>query len=517
MSASPFSQLQQAAGGGSLDPPSVSPDGMGGGGPLIATRRGQLLADELYGQQRSADAGEADMASSASPASPDEDSEREAWRQEREQRLALLASGQQQAESDLAVSARKGKEALDEKMAALNFSFGAPSRRRAESKAEEMRLRGAFEEEAAAVEKLRTSGSVDGSPAAAAGAGRTSSQDGRIRTRSFPKALLEHAASGHAVTASPGRTTWTAQARLHEQTASPDGTGGTGDAMRLMEAANAAAAQQLKADMREFVLGHPRAGLADWARESVWARDTGGDVSEGGASVRVLGGVWEDLWQQIQSEEQPILRRLREGVAALEARDAALAECEELKQHLASQAERRQAERTQAQKMQARLHTVMQAREDEQGRDRGRAEVQTLQLAEARSAAATAARECEQLRSALGAEKAEVARLREVLSYHSKEQQDERDAALRSRSKLRAEVHAERVRGIEGRAEVAASLVLGSNHWQRECEKMCNLLGQAEERAEFFETRTKCLLRAADIGGAGVVNVSTQAISCCLW
>ena len=94
---------------------------------------------------------------------------------------------------------------------------------------------------------------------------------------------------------------------------------------------------------------------------------------------------------------------------------------------------------------------------------------------------------------------------------------DERDAALRSRSKLRAEVHAERVRGIEGRAEVAAALVLGSNHWQRECEKMCNLLGQAEERAEFFETRTKCLLRAADIGGAGVVNVSTQAISCCLW
>ena len=47
----------------------------------------------------------------------DEDSEREAWQREREQRLSLLTSGQQ-AESELAVSARKGKEAL-------NFSFGA--------------------------------------------------------------------------------------------------------------------------------------------------------------------------------------------------------------------------------------------------------------------------------------------------------------------------------------------------------------------------------------------------------
>ena len=506
----------------------MSPDGSMGG-PLIATAKGQRLADELYGSTASSTAGDSERQAWERRGQPAGDSEREAWereawRREREQRLLVLAAGQQAAESELATSARKVKQVLnfqrsadgsparkgeEERTAAAKAQAAAEAEAAAaEAKAEEEAYRARRRAAEAAEEAAPAAGAVDAvAAAAAAGPARTGSQDGRIRTRSFPQALLEHAASGHEVTASPGRTTWTAQARLHERQASPDGTGATDDAMRLMEAANAAAAQQLKADMREFVLGHPRAGLADWGRKSVWARDTGGDVSQDGASVRVLGGVWDDLWQQIQTEEQLILRRLRAAVAATEARDAAQAECEELKEFLASQAESIRAQKLHAQKMQARLHSVMQAREDEQGRDRSRAEVQTLQLAEARSAAATAAMECEQLRSALVTEKAEVERLREVLAFHSKEQQQERDTALLSRSKLRAEVKAAEVRGVEGRAEVTASLAVGSNHWQRECEKMCNLLAQAEERAEFFETRTKCLIRAASIGGAGVVNV----------
>lgn len=344
---------------------------------------------------------------------------------------------------------------------------------------------------------------------------RSSSQDERIRTRSFPQSLLDHAATGREVRASPGRTTWTAAPKASPrltssprlaspQLASPDGMG---EAERLMEQANAAAAQQLKADMREFALGNPRAGLADWGRESAWARDTGGDVGADGCGVRVLGGVWEDLWEEIQAEEQLVLRRLREGIAAREARDAALAECEELKQHIATQAETMRAQRVQTQKMQARLHTVMDARGEEQSRDRGRVERQTAQMEEARAAAMAAERECEQLRRTVATEQAEVARLRGVLEYQRAEQQQERDAAMRARSKLRAQLKAADARCVEERAEVAASLSVDSNHWQRECEKMCTLLAQAEEKAEFFETRTKCLIRAAQLGGAGVVNV----------
>eukprot|EP01046_Picozoa_sp_COSAG06_P008414 COSAG06_NODE_425_length_15907_cov_254.424469_3_plen_400_part_00 len=325
---------------------------------------------------------------------------------------------------------------------------------------------------------------------------RSSSQDERIRTRCFPQSLLDHAATGREVRASPGRTTWTAAPK-----------DGMGEAERLMEQANAAAAHQLKADMREFALGNPRAGLADWGRESAWARDTGGDVGADGCGVRVLGGVWEDLWEEIQAEEQLVLRRLREGIAAREARDAALAECEELKQHIATQAETMRAQRVQTQKMQARLHTVMDARGEEQSRDRGRVERQTAQMEEARAAAMAAERACEQLRRTVATEQAEVARLRGVLEYQRAEQQQERDAAMRARSKLRAQLKAADARCVEERAEVAASLSVDSNHWQRECEKMCTLLAQAEEKAEFFETRTKCLIRAAQLGGAGVVNV----------
>lgn len=117
------------------------------------------------------------------------------------------------------------------------------------------------------------------------------SQDGRIRTRSFPQSLIDQAASGHEVKASPGKTTWTAVPRASPRNASPEG-----EAESLMEQANAAAAKQLKEDMREFALGHPSAGLNDWGRESAWSRDTGGEVDADGCGVRVLGGVWERLW-----------------------------------------------------------------------------------------------------------------------------------------------------------------------------------------------------------------------------
>jgi hypothetical protein len=119
---------------------------------------------------------------------------------------------------------------------------------------------------------------------------RLRSQDGRIRTRSFPQTLIDQAAAGQDVRASPGRTTWTTVPKASPR-ASPEG-----EAERLMEEANAAAAQQLKADMRQFALGRPGASLSDWGRESMWARDTGGEVGADGCGVRVLGGVWEHLW-----------------------------------------------------------------------------------------------------------------------------------------------------------------------------------------------------------------------------
>ena len=129
-------------------------------------------------------------------------------------------------------------------------------------------------------------------PAIARGAaGLPPHQDGRIRTRSFPQSLIDQAAAGQDVRPSPGRTTWTAAPR-----ASPRHESAEGEAERLMEQANAAAARQLKDDMREFALGHPGAGLSDWGRESTWARDTGGEVGADGCGVRVLGGVWENLW-----------------------------------------------------------------------------------------------------------------------------------------------------------------------------------------------------------------------------
>lgn len=120
---------------------------------------------------------------------------------------------------------------------------------------------------------------------------RALSQDERIRTRSFPQSLIDHAASGSDVKASPGRTTWTAVPR-----ASPRQESSDGEAESLMVQANAAAAQQLKNDMRDFVLEHPSASLSDWGRESAWASDTGGEVGADGCGVRVLGGVWELLW-----------------------------------------------------------------------------------------------------------------------------------------------------------------------------------------------------------------------------
>lgn len=122
-------------------------------------------------------------------------------------------------------------------------------------------------------------------------AGLPQHQDGRIRTRSFPQSLIDQAAAGQDLRPSPGRTTWTTAPR-----ASPRYASAEGEAERLMEQANAAAARQLKDDMREFALGHPGAGLSDWGRESTWARDTGGEIGADGCGVRVLGGVWETLW-----------------------------------------------------------------------------------------------------------------------------------------------------------------------------------------------------------------------------
>ena len=295
----------------------------------------------------------------------------------------------------------------------------------------------------------------------------TANREQQVKARPFPRHLVESAA-GHG------------------------GGGAMRDAVELMESANAEAREGLLADMRAYALANPRATLADWGRESEWARDTGGEG-------RVQGGVWEVLWEQTQSDELSVLRRLREGAAAAESRDAALAECAELNKLLDEQSESQRQLRASQAKLQARLHTVLEAREDEQRSEGARAAAQEARLQQAERAS-------ESLRRELAERTEECAQLRQSLAYHVEEQAVQRDAAMRTRTKLSNELKAAQARASDELSSLTKDLALDSAHWQGECEKMCLLLAQAEDKADFFKQRTECLIRAAAVGGASVVN-----------
>jgi len=54
--------------------------------------------------------------------------------------------------------------------------------------------------------------------------------------------------------------------------------------------------------MIEFLAKHPEGTLADWARTSVWSRDTGGTRDRDGAPKRAQGGTWRSLFHKAQDE-----------------------------------------------------------------------------------------------------------------------------------------------------------------------------------------------------------------------
>jgi hypothetical protein len=77
------------------------------------------------------------------------------------------------------------------------------------------------------------------------------------------------------------------------------------------EATNAAINAEVHADMRAFLLRQQQLGgaellsvssVSDWARQSEWSIDTGGEKDARGAPVRATGGVWADMFFQAQSQ-----------------------------------------------------------------------------------------------------------------------------------------------------------------------------------------------------------------------
>ena len=76
------------------------------------------------------------------------------------------------------------------------------------------------------------------------------------------------------------------------------------DAMRMMEETNKEIGEQIKEDMREFVANCSMTGasptLAEWAKVSMWAADTGGARDSGSRSVLVHS---VDLYQFMGTEK----------------------------------------------------------------------------------------------------------------------------------------------------------------------------------------------------------------------
>ena len=78
------------------------------------------------------------------------------------------------------------------------------------------------------------------------------------------------------------------------------------DMARMMEGTNKELAEQIKDDMRVFVTEAQAKGgreptLAEWAKVSIWAADTGGARDASGSAIRAQRGLWKTLFEQVRN------------------------------------------------------------------------------------------------------------------------------------------------------------------------------------------------------------------------
>ena len=77
------------------------------------------------------------------------------------------------------------------------------------------------------------------------------------------------------------------------------------DMARMMEGTNKELAEQIKDDMRVFVTEAQARGesptLAEWAKVSIWAADTGGARDASGSAIRAQRGLWKTLFEQVRT------------------------------------------------------------------------------------------------------------------------------------------------------------------------------------------------------------------------
>ena len=149
-------------------------------------------------------------------------------------------------------------------------------------------------------------------------------------------------------------------------------------AVKFRADANSLACGQIRADMRRYVVDHPRASLGDWALVSKWAEGTGGDLDElTGVPLRVTGGTWRRIWDEVQATEEPILLRLcqaedahRQVAEQAKALATRAGRCAAIEAELEAEQATSRRLRLDAAKMQERLHAVLQARKDEQAAEK---------------------------------------------------------------------------------------------------------------------------------------------------
>eukprot|EP01048_Picozoa_sp_COSAG05_P017504 COSAG05_NODE_2398_length_3113_cov_2.751493_1_plen_404_part_10 len=69
-------------------------------------------------------------------------------------------------------------------------------------------------------------------------------------------------------------------------------------AQRIMNETNSLVHEGIQADMHAYLLecAPAAATIEEWAKQSVWSRDTGGARDENGAPLRVRDGHWKRLW-----------------------------------------------------------------------------------------------------------------------------------------------------------------------------------------------------------------------------
>lgn len=87
------------------------------------------------------------------------------------------------------------------------------------------------------------------------------------------------------------------------------------DMAKMMEATNKELAEQIKCDMREYVTAAEEKGetptLAEWAKISVWAADTGGMKDASGSAIRAQRGLWKTLFELVLAQDMDQANLLR--------------------------------------------------------------------------------------------------------------------------------------------------------------------------------------------------------------